>query len=63
MAHFNWMLRYKIEQYNSEISGQVSNVILMMRYKTKQNSSKISGELSTFNVNWFCYKTILTKEH
>ena len=34
----------------------------MLRYKTEEHNSKISSELSTFNLNWLCYKPILTME-
>ena len=36
---------------------------LMLKYKIDECNPKISGELSTFNLNWLCYKPILTTDN
>ena len=35
---------------------------LTLQYKIDEYNAKTSGELSTFNLNWLCYKPILTIE-
>ena len=35
----------------------------MLKYKIDEYNSKMSGELSIFNLNWHCYKPILTIEN
>ena len=37
--------------------------LLMLKYKLDEYNAKISGELSTFNLNWLCYKPVLTIEN